>query len=68
LSKHFANRALIFGDLQIDRDANSPELLNVGHDYNAALEYSSTSTTMPAKFSKCKPSCDLKTLEWCLKG
>jgi hypothetical protein len=63
LSKHFANRALIFGDLQIDRDANSPELLNVGNDYNAALEYSSTSTTMPAKFSKCNLLCDLKASE-----
>jgi hypothetical protein len=52
LSKHFVNRALIFGDLQTDRDANSPELLNVGNDYNATLEHSSTSTTMPAKFSK----------------
>jgi hypothetical protein len=51
------------GNLQIDRDSNSPELSNVGDDYNAALEYSSTSTTMPAIFLKCKLSCDLKTLE-----
>jgi hypothetical protein len=40
------------GNLQIDRDANSPELSSVGDDYNAALEYSSTSKTMPAIFSK----------------